>query len=59
VGPLGLPWVVFGAAVLALAGALAARRPLTAATALPFGPALAAATWLLFLLLAWGSGQLA
>lgn len=59
VGPSALPWVVFGAAVLGLLGILALRRPVTAATALPFGPALAAATWIVFLLLARGSGQFA
>lgn len=48
----GLPSVVFLAALLGLAGALvyrAAGRKFEAATVVPFGPALAAATWLVWL----------
>ena len=52
-GLAALPWLLVLAAVLGLAGAGAARlrgRAVDAATALPFGPPLAAATWLLWLL---------
>lgn len=52
VGWAGLPSVVFAGAVLGLLGAVALRaagRRVDGATELPFGPALAAATWLVWL----------
>jgi leader peptidase (prepilin peptidase) / N-methyltransferase len=55
-GWAALPSLVLVAAVFGLGLALLARlrgATLTAATALPFGPALAGATWLLWLIQAW------
>lgn len=52
VGAMALPQVVFGAAVAALiaaAGLRLAGVPLSAGSALPFGPFLALATWLVWL----------
>jgi prepilin signal peptidase PulO-like enzyme (type II secretory pathway) len=49
---MALPQVVFGAAVAALiaaAGLRLAGVPLSAGSALPFGPFLALATWLVWL----------
>jgi leader peptidase (prepilin peptidase) / N-methyltransferase len=53
VGAMALPQVVLGAAVSALIAATALRLagvPLSASSALPFGPFLALATWLVWLL---------
>jgi len=53
VGAMALPQVVFGAAVAALiaaAGLRLAGVPLSAGSALPFGPFLALATWLVWLI---------
>jgi leader peptidase (prepilin peptidase) / N-methyltransferase len=52
VGAMALPQVVFGAAVgalIAAAGLRLAGVPLSAGSALPFGPFLALATWLVWL----------
>jgi leader peptidase (prepilin peptidase) / N-methyltransferase len=48
-GPLDLPWVLLLAAPLGLGLALVRSRQLRGDTAVPFGPPLALAFWLLFL----------
>lgn len=48
-GPASLAWVILLAAPLGLILALARRTPLKADSAIPFGPPLALAFWLLFL----------
>lgn len=48
-GPAALPWVILLAAPMGLVLALARRTPLRGDSAVPFGPPLALAFWLLFL----------
>jgi leader peptidase (prepilin peptidase)/N-methyltransferase len=48
-GPASLAWVILLAAPLGLILALARRTPLKGDSAVPFGPPLALAFWLLFL----------
>ncbi|MGD9510206.1 MAG: A24 family peptidase [Geminicoccaceae bacterium] len=48
-GPAALPWVILLAAPLGLLLALARHTPLRGDSAVPFGPPLALAFWLLFL----------
>ena len=48
-GPAPLPWVILLAAPMGLVLALARRAPLRGDSAVPFGPPLALACWLLFL----------
>lgn len=48
-GPAALPWVILLAAPIGLVLALARRTPLRGDSAVPFGPPLALAFWLLFL----------
>ena len=49
-GLASLPWVVLAAALLGLVLALLRAGPLRAETAVPFGPPLALAFWVMFLL---------